>query len=687
MSEQIIQHGSIENMWTKVGKWTYYILWATNLDHLVQHGIIENKDYLHLSKKKPDNILVGWAKKVFAVVETKIPKTFASAKTQQKAIDQELEVAKILWAKLYIATDGSKSIWINPQTGNRILDEQWNEINIKRNHLDEKIEKILVKIEDSISDHNDQIKAKELVDPSNLAKSIWQDIRAVSGATPENCLYTFVELFIFKYLSDLGILGKWFNFDTLLEWFKDTNPEKTLEYYANTIRMEIKKLFPAWIDWTTIINGTIFVSKDNEAVRWYSTVFQKVIYKFRDYGELKHIDHDFKSKLFESFLKESISKKNRWQYFTPLKVVRAMVKMADIKSWMTIWDPACGVGKFLLETVLDNVDKFYEVKNNKLESKINLIGYDKWFDKDEQKTIILAKANMLIYFCDLIKDYPNITPQFADLFNHTFTLKTNSILGTLKNPEPSKYDIILTNPPYVVSGSSNLKEEIKKAWLEWSYTIPSIGIEWLFMEWIIKWLKPWWQALVVVPDWFLNRQNDKHLRKYLLEQCYLDAIISLPLKTFFTTTKKTYILVITKKYDTQKEVQIDPVFTYLVSEVGETMDIYRFDTDTNHLNDAVDMYNFYKAYSRWDKWKLLQNAVFNADSRCKLQNIDLFNPEENWQVDRRWSNEEKIALGIQDEKNTATLQEFIELIDETNNMMNEYKDLLKNLSDKSMVWK
>jgi methylase of polypeptide subunit release factors len=70
---------------------------------------------------------------------------------------------------------------------------------------------------------------------------------------------------------------------------------------------------------------------------------------------------------------------------------------------------------------------------------------------------------MLIYFCDLIKDYPNITPQFADLFNHTFTLKTNSILGTLKNPEPSKYDIILTNPPYVVSGSSNLKEEIKKA--------------------------------------------------------------------------------------------------------------------------------------------------------------------------------------------------------------------------------
>ncbi len=685
MSEQIIQYWSIHNMGTKVWKWMYYILWATNLDHLVQHGIIENKDYLHLSKKKPDNILMGWWKKVFAVVETKIPKTFASVKTQQRAIDQELEVAKVLWAKVYIATDGTKSIWINPQTWNRILDEQGNQILTNWNYQDETIEKLLIKIDDSISDHNDQIKAKELVDPSNLAKSIRQDIRSVSWATPENCLYTFVELFIFKYLSDLGILQSINSFWFVMEMYQTDSPEQVLEYYANNIRKKIKSLFPENIkDKTTIINGTIFVSKDDKAVEWYSTVFKKVLERFDKYGELKYIDHDFKSKLFESFLKESISKKNRWQYFTPLKVVRAMVKMADIKPGMTVGDPACGVGKFLLETVLDNVDKFYEVKNNILDSKINLIWYDKWFDKDEQKTIILAKANMLIYFCDLIKDNPSITPQFAELFNRTFTLKTNSILGTLRDPEPNKYDVILTNPPYVVSGSSNLKEEIKKAWLERDYTISSIGIEWLFTEWIIKWLKPWWQALVVVPDGFLIRQNDKHLRKYLLEQCYLDAIISLPLKTFFTTTKKTYILIITKKYDIQKEIQTDPIFTYLVSEIGETFDIYRFDTDTNHLNDAVSAYNQFKWLSRWQKNLF---SKFNIDPRCKLQDISLFDPEKDWSVDRRWSNEEKVALGIQDEKSTATLQEFIELIDETNNVMIEYKDLLKNLSDKSTVWK
>lgn len=89
-------------------------------------------------------------------------------------------------------------------------------------------------------------------------------------------------------------------------------------------------------------------------------------------------------------------------------------------------------------------------------------GFDKGFDREEQKTIILAKANMLIYMSSLIREYPDLTKRFAELFNDTFLLQTNSILGTLAHPIKDTYDLILTNPPYVMSGSSNLKEEISK---------------------------------------------------------------------------------------------------------------------------------------------------------------------------------------------------------------------------------
>lgn len=56
--------------------------------------------------------------------------------------------------------------------------------------------------------------------------------------------------------------------------------------------------------------------------------------------------------------------------------------------------------------------------------QISLSGFDKGFDKDEQKTIILAKANMLIYMSSMIKEHPGLTKQFAELFNNTFTLQT-----------------------------------------------------------------------------------------------------------------------------------------------------------------------------------------------------------------------------------------------------------------------
>ncbi|MFH2013951.1 MAG: N-6 DNA methylase [Patescibacteria group bacterium] len=425
----------------------------------------------------------------------------------------------------------------------------------------------------------------------------------------------------------------------------------------------------------TIINGTIFVSKDQKAVKGYSTTFKTVLDKFNKYGKLEHIDYDFKSKVFESFLKESISKKNWGQFFTPLKVVRGIVEMAkdDIKDGVKICDPACGVGKFLLEPLVKKLDYFYDIGKNGIKSKVTIHGFDKGFDKDEQKTIILAKANMLIYFSDLIKENPGLTKNFAQLFNESFTLKTNSILGTLSEPIENEYDLILTNPPYVTSGSSNLKEEIKKDGnLVNYYKINAMGVEGLFMEWIIKALKPNGKAYVVIPDGILNRQNDKHLRKFILDECYVDGIISLPTKTFFTTPKKTYILCITKKVNKQ-DIQTEPVFTYLVSEIGESRDIYRFDIEENDLQEAVILFNQFKGSKKYFK---------NDDKRCKIQPIEKFDPNTHWSVDRWWSKSEKIELGILEEDKTADINSFSEMVQDISESLSEFSGLLKEVAVK-----
>lgn len=461
MSEELIQRNLVEAP-EKMGDWNFYNIGATTLKALKGAKIIPDRDYDEYEKKKPDALIV---KKplVIAAIEYKQPKELRTDKQVAAAIAQELGTAQALQAKIYIVTDGKKSYWINPASGNEILQEDGSKITLNFDKKSTECITLINKIRASINATNDQIKAAATVDPLPLAEKVWQDLWAVSGATPENCLYTFVEIFIFKYLSDLGVLRGMYSFYDLLGKYAGNNDNEVLEYYASVIRVKIKELFPGNPkDKTTIINGTIFVSKDDKAVSGYATVFKRILNRFNDFGTLENIDYDFKSKLFETFLKESISKKNWGQYFTPLKVVRSIVNMVDIVPGMEICDPACGVGKFLLEPILHELHRYYTVEDGELKPQISLCGFDKGFDKDEQKTIILAKANMLIYMSGMIKEHPDMTQKFAQLFNDTFLLQTNSILGTLAKPIKDKFDLILTNPPYVMSGSSNLKEEISK---------------------------------------------------------------------------------------------------------------------------------------------------------------------------------------------------------------------------------
>lgn len=682
MSEELIQRNLIEAP-EKMGDWNFYNIGATTLKALKSAKIISDRDYDEYEGKKPDALIV---KKpiVIAAIEYKTPQELRTDKQIRKAIAQELGTAQALKAKIYIVTDGKKSFWINPATGNEILQEDGSKITFNFDKSSTDTITLINKIRASISATNDMLKAAATVDPLPLAEKVWQDLWAVSGATPENCLYTFVEVFIFKYLSDLGVLKGMYSFYDLLGRYSGNNENEVLEFYAATVRVKIKELFPGNPkDKTTIINGTIFVSKDDKAVSGYATVFHKILKRFNDFGTLENIDYDFKSKLFETFLKESISKKNWGQYFTPLKVVRAIVNMVELTPGMEVCDPACGVGKFLLEPILHDIHRFYQVDGAELKPLISLHGFDKGFDKDEQKTIILAKANMLIYMSGMIREHPDLTTKFAQLFNDTFLLQTNSILGTLAKPIENRFDLILTNPPYVMSGSSNLKEEIgKQDELKKHFSVSAMGIEGLFMEWIVRALKPGGKAFVVVPDGIMNRSNDKKLRDFILDQCNIDAVISLPLNTFFTTNKKTYILAITKKVPTMVggiaslEKQTTPVFTYLCSEIGETRDVNRFDIDQNDLEVASDLFNMFKG---------AKSKFSSEDKRCKIIDINDFYTGSHWCVERWWTHDERQALGIEDEIKAVSLSDFRIMLSDTINVLSEFDEPLTEIEKKNVI--
>ncbi|MDR2882468.1 MAG: hypothetical protein LBU98_01595 [Alistipes sp.] len=120
MSEELLQR-DLKNP-PKFGRWDFYNIGATTVKALKEYGIIRNVNYGNEEKKKVDALLVQ-KKNVIAVIEYKKPSEFKTTEQKNKAIEQELGVARRLNACIFIATDTNETIWINVATGNKIKDE------------------------------------------------------------------------------------------------------------------------------------------------------------------------------------------------------------------------------------------------------------------------------------------------------------------------------------------------------------------------------------------------------------------------------------------------------------------------------------------------------------------------------------------------------------------------------------
>lgn len=712
MSEELAQRGLTESG-LRVGNYEFYNIGSTTLNQLKDYKIIPKREYGKYGSRKPDQLLVDRRNKskikVILVAEKKDSGEFKSDKEKKETIQQCNDLCQVLKADIGIASDGDSFLWFNPNqesdenqyqdltTGKirsytLIKDEAGSKfskpLDIDQKDNEKDTTKLMPKtkmaiqmlelVKSSISVSNSQIMKEKEIDPSILAKQIWQDVWSVSGATPEKCLYTFIELFIFKYLSDLGVLdeddkGNKISFDDIY----GLSPDKAFMNYSTNAREYLKKMFPeSKEDSTTIINGTVLRPEVPE----HSLVFYKILKKFDNFGKLKNIDPQFKSKVFEDFMKESISKKNWGQFFTPRTIIDAIIEISDIDKLgegALVCDPACGVGGFILEPIKvksGGLNFYYQLEDDKVKSRYEFHGYDRGFEKEEQLTIILAKANMLIYLSELLKKNPTLSEEFANIFNSTFKLLNKTILGTLSKTEKDKYDLILTNPPYAAGGSSNYKEAIKKDHrLREFYKINAIGAEGLFLEWVINSIKPSRKAFVIIPDGILNRLNDARLRKFIKDECFIEAIVSLPTNAFYTTVKKTYIIALSKKpekthEDREKNKQTEPVFTYLVSNIGETLDINRFPISENDLLEMVYLFNQFKG----------AKINFKTESkRCKIQPIEKFDPDSHWSIDRWWTKDEKIELGVEEEELVMSLDEFKEKAHDIEEKIHELNQKLK----------
>jgi hypothetical protein len=230
-------------------------------------------------------------------------------------------------------------------------------------------------------------------------------------------------------------------------------------------------------------------------------------------------------------------------------------------------------------------------------------------------------------------DAPNAVNFLAPALNEAFSSTSRNLTGSLGQVPEDQFDLVMTNPPYVTRGTGKQREFLREH--SGYYGVSGSGIENLFLQMIIKGLKPGARGLIVVPDGILLRHSEDLLRAHILSTCNIEAVVSLPINTFYSTPKKTYILVIRKKHRAGGA-QTSPVFSYLVGNVGETLDAKRFVIGENDLPGMASQFRLFQGNPE---------AFSSIDPRCKVFPISKFKASDHWLVNKWWSLEERERLG------------------------------------------
>lgn len=219
------------------------------------------------------------------------------------------------------------------------------------------------------------------------------------------------------------------------------------------------------------------------------------------------------------------SGKSKGQFYTPAEVSRIMAQVIGLAgatdSKQSIYDPTCGSGSLLLKA-------HDEAKST---TGLDLAIYGQEMDN---ATSALAKMNMILHDCptaEIWKDNTLSAPHFKDP------------MGNLK-----LFDFIVANPPFSTKAWSNGFNPAEDDYNRFSYGIPpDKNGDYAFLLHMLTSLKSTGKAAVILPHGVLFRGGAEGvIRKRILQQGYIQAIIGLPTNLFFGTGIPACIIILDK---------------------------------------------------------------------------------------------------------------------------------------------
>lgn len=353
---------------------------------------------------------------------------------------------------------------------------------------------------------------------------------------------------------------------------------------------------------------------------------------------------------------------NYFSFITPPSIANLLAQLFTIDKDMNILDITCGTGS-ILSTLLH----FTNLPVN----SINLYGQE-----INTKAALLCKINLLlrgIKFPQInIKDTLADTLKFENSNNGMNLIVSNLPLGLKWNHSQISYNN------------------------SFKYGIPSTSYaDWLFIQQGIDILNDNGKAAFIVSAGTLFRSSESKIRKLLVSEDLIEAVITLPQNLSKSFTVQLYILIINRNkksalknkilfIDASNDFHKIGKLNYLEHEhVKKITNTYQNHIAENNYSAIVNFSDIEKNNFSLisNQYTSINNSICVSSNMKQLQDVCTI-VKRGLQITKNGS-VELISLEDNIDNNTEQLPYYIKISDLNNNTL-EFNDKVKNLSEKQL---
>lgn len=251
-------------------------------------------------------------------------------------------------------------------------------------------------------------------------------------------------------------------------------------------------------------------------------------------GSVKDHDFDAFGDAYEYLMTMYASNagKSGGEFFTPADVSELLTRLGTVgkKTINKVYDPACGSGSLLLKAV--KILGKDAVTTGFYGQEINITTYN------------LCRINMFLH----------------DIGFDKFDVECEDTLTNPQHWDNEPFELIVSNPPYSIkwAGDDNPLLINDPRFSPAGVLAPKSKADMAFIMHSLSWLASNGTAAIVCFPGIMYRSGaEQKIRKYLVDNNYVDCIIQLPSNLFFGTTIATCIMVMKKNKSDNKTLFID----------------------------------------------------------------------------------------------------------------------------------